>query len=102
MDFGDVSLDQGTTPLMRAARSGDAEVMRILLQAGADPKLVTKDGNTALLFAAVIGYRDKQTQGTDEDALEAVKICLAQGMDIDQTNSRGFFAISMSPILGYD
>lgn len=89
MDFGDVSLDEGTTPLMRAARSGDAEVMRILLQAGADPKLVTKDGNTALLFAAGIGYRDKQTQGTDEDALEAVKVCLAQGMDINQTNTKG-------------
>ena len=63
MDYGDIALDEGTTPLMRAARSGDAETMRVLLQAGADPKLTTKDGNTALLFAAGVGYRDKQTKG---------------------------------------
>ncbi len=39
-------LDEGTTPLMRAARAGDAAVMRILLDKGADPKLTTKDGST--------------------------------------------------------
>ena len=89
MDFGDVALDKGTTPFMRAARSGDAPVMELLLKAGADPKLVTKDGNNALLFAAGIGYRDKQTQGTDEQAVEAVKLCLAQGMDINQANGKG-------------
>ena len=73
---------------MRAARSGDAETMRVLLQAGADPKLTTKDGNTALLFAAGIGYRDKQTKGSDQDALEAVKLCLDQGLDLNQTNAK--------------
>ena len=47
MDSGDTTLDEGTTPLMRAARSGDAAVMRVLLEKGADPKLTTKEGNTA-------------------------------------------------------
>lgn len=88
MDYGDVALDEGATPFMRAARSGDAETMRVLLQAGADPKLTTKDGNTALLFAAGIGYRDKQTKGSDQDALEAVKLCLDRGLDINQTNGK--------------
>jgi ankyrin repeat protein len=88
MDYGDVALDEGATPFMRAARSGDAETMRVLLQAGADPKLTTKDGNTALLFAAGIGYRDKQTKGSDQDALEAVKLCLDQGLDLNQTNAK--------------
>ena len=89
MDLGDVSLDEGTTPLMRAARSGDAATMRVLLEAGADPKLVTKDGNNALLFAAGIGYRDKNTRGTEAEALEAVKVCLDQGLDLKQANNRG-------------
>ena len=88
MDYGDVALDEGTTPFMRAARSGDAETMRLLLQAGADAKLTTKDGNNALLFAAGIGYRDKQTKGSDNDALEAVKICLDHGLDVNQTNAK--------------
>jgi len=89
MDLGDTTLDAGTTPFMRAARSGDAAVMRLLLEKGADPKLATKDGTTALMFAAGVGYRDKNTRGTDAEALEAVKVCLAQGMDINQANARG-------------
>ena len=64
MDSGDTTLAAGTTPLMRAARAGDAAVMRLLLEKGADPKLTTKDGNTALMFAAGVGYRDKNTRGT--------------------------------------
>jgi ankyrin repeat protein len=88
MDSGDTTLDEGTTPLMRAARSGDAPLMRVLLQSGADPKLATKDGNTALLFAAGVGYRDKNTRGTEAEALAAVQVCLDRGMDINQENSR--------------
>jgi len=102
MDYGDVALDQGSTPFMRAARSGDAAVMRMLLQAGADPKITTKDGNNALLFAAGIGYRDKQTQGTENDALEALKLCLAQGMDLNQTNGKGETALHGAANRGSD
>ncbi|HEY6347207.1 MAG TPA: ankyrin repeat domain-containing protein [Bryobacteraceae bacterium] len=93
MDSGDTSLDQGTTPLMRAARSGDAAVMRLLLEHGADIKPSTKDGNTALLFAAGIGYRDKNTRGSESDALEALKVCLEHGQDINQTNAKGETAL---------
>jgi ankyrin repeat protein len=89
MDYGDVALDEGTTPFMRAARSGDTETMRVLLDAKADPKLATKDGSTALLFAAGVGYRDKQTKGSDDDALAAVKLCLEQGLDINYANTKG-------------
>ncbi|SRR5579883_3283677 len=93
MDSGDVTLDEGATPLMRAARSGDAASMRLLLAKGADPKATTKDGNTAFLFAAGVGYRDKNTRGTESEALEAVKICLEQGADINQENARGETAL---------
>lgn len=93
MDGGDTSLDEGTTPLMRAARSGDVATMRILLEAGADPELKTKEGSTALLFAAGVGYRDKQTKGTEAEALEALKICVDGGGDINQKNSRGETAL---------
>ena len=74
MDSGDTALGEGTTPLMRAARAGDAAVMRILLEKGADPKLTTRDGSTAFLFAAGVGYRDKNTRGSESEALEAVQV----------------------------
>jgi uncharacterized protein len=102
MDYGDVALDEGTTPFMRAARSGDADTMRVLLQAGADPKLITKDGNSALLFAAGIGYRDKNTRGTDAEALEALKLCIDQGLDLNQANGKGETALHGAANRGSD
>lgn len=102
MDYGDVALDEGTTPFMRAARSGDAETMRVLLQAGADPKLTTKDGNNALLFAAGIGYRDKQTKGSEQEALEALKLCLDRGLDLNQPNGKAETALHGAANRGSD
>ncbi len=102
MDYGDVALDEGTTPFMRAARSGDTATMRVLLEAGADPKLLTKDGNNALLFAAGIGYRDKQTQGTEAEALEALQLCMDQGLDLSLTNKRGETALHGAANRGSD
>ena len=102
MDSGDVALDEGTSPFMRAARSGDAPSMRVLLAAGADPKLVTKDGNSALLFAAGIGYRDKNTRGTDAEALEALQVCIEKGLDINQTNAKGETALHGAANRGSD
>jgi ankyrin repeat protein len=102
MDSGDTTLDEGTTPLMRAARSGDAASMRLLLASGADPALKTKDGNTALLFAAGVGYRDKNTRGSDAEALEALKVCVEQGQDINQTNAKGESALHGAALRGAD
>jgi ankyrin repeat protein len=102
MDYGDVALDEGATPFMRAARSGDVATMQTLLAAGADPKLATKDGSNALLFAAGIGYRDKQTQGTDAEALEALQLCIAQGLDLNQANGKGETALHGAANRGSD
>src|SRR5437773_4457685 len=93
MDSGDTTLDAGTTPLMRAARAGDAAVMRLLLAKGADPKLTTKDGSTALMFAAGVGYRDKNTRGSESEALDGLKILVEAGLDLAQANSRGETAL---------
>ncbi|HEY3823464.1 MAG TPA: ankyrin repeat domain-containing protein [Bryobacteraceae bacterium] len=102
MDGGDTTLDEGTTPFMRAARSGDAATMRLLLKADADPRLTTKEGNNALMFAAGVGYRDKNTSGSESDALEALKVCVDQGMDLNQKNSRGETALHGAASRGAD
>jgi ankyrin repeat protein len=102
MDSGDTTLDEGTTPLMRAARAGDAAVMRALLEKGADPKLTTKEGNTALMFAAGVGYRDKNTRGSETDALEGLKVAAGLGLDINQANTRGETALHGAALRGAD
>jgi ankyrin repeat protein len=102
MDAGDTTLGAGTTPLMRAARAGDTAAMRALLGKGADPKLTTKDGNDALQFAAGVGYRDKSTTGSESEALEALKLAVSLGMDINRENNRGETALHGAASRGAD
>jgi ankyrin repeat protein len=102
MDSGDTALGPGTTPLMRAARAGDPAVMRLLLKKGADSKRQTEAGNDALLFAAGVGYRDKNTHGDEAGALEAVKLLLAQGLDLHRANTRGETALHGAAYRGAD
>jgi ankyrin repeat protein len=102
MDAGDTTLGAGTTPLMRAARAGDAAVMRALLAKGADPALTTKDGNNALQFAAGVGYRDKNTKGAESEALEALKLAVSLGIDINRENNRGETALHGAASRGAD
>jgi ankyrin repeat protein len=84
----------GQTPFVRAALSGDIEVMRLLLEAGADPKIATAQGTTALMAAAGINWIPGQTFSHSEaDYVEAVKLCLAQGVDVNAANSLGFTAM---------
>jgi ankyrin repeat protein len=100
MDFGDTTLGDGATPLMRAARAGDHEVIRLLLAKGANPRLTTKGGSNALMFAAGIGYRDKNTRGGERDALEAVKVLQAAGLDLAQANGIGENALHGAALRG--
>ena len=39
----------GATPFLLAAKSVDVPLLRLLLEHGADPKLTTEDGTTALM-----------------------------------------------------
>jgi ankyrin repeat protein len=102
MDAGDTTLGAGTTPLMRAARAGDAAVMRALLAKGADPTLTTKEGNDALQFAAGVGYRDKNTKGAESEALEAVKVAVSLKLDLNRENNRGETALHGAASRGAD
>ena len=47
--------DKGRSPLLLAASRGHTETCRILLEAGADPRAVDKEGNDALSIAMGIG-----------------------------------------------
>ena len=48
--------EDGATAFLRAAQSGDLELMKLLLARGADPKINTKLGVTPLAVAAGIGW----------------------------------------------
>lgn len=58
----------GSTALLFAARSGDAESARMLLAAGADPNDALPDGASALVVAAHSGHRDAALALLDKSA----------------------------------
>jgi uncharacterized protein len=84
----------GMTPFLYAARSGDITVMKLLLDHGANPKIPTFGGTTALMAAAGMNWTFAQTydEGTDR-LLEALKLCLDLGMNVNDTNSMGLTAL---------
>lgn len=93
--IGDTALGKGATPLLRAAKSGDIEVVRLLIAAGADPKHAMPDGSTALLYAAGLGWRDgspiapSYDQGSDAEAIETIDLLLELGLDLHVQNEAG-------------
>jgi uncharacterized protein len=96
---GDAALGEGATPFLRAAKSGDIEMMRVLVTGGADAKLAMPNGTNALLLAAGLGWRNgspaapSYDQGSDEEAVEALRFLLESGFDIRKTNDAGDTAL---------
>lgn len=84
----------GQTPFIRAALSGDIEVMRLLLAHGADANISTTQGSTALMAAAGINWMPGQTVTRSEaEYVEAVKLCLERGADVNAMNTLKLAAI---------
>ena len=63
----DTMLATGTTPLLRAAKAGDAEAIQALLAKGADPKLSTKFGMTPRHGCRGAGHQGRRHHRTQED-----------------------------------
>ena len=89
----------GATPLMRAARTNDVAVMRLLLEVGADPNATLPDGTTVLMIAAGQGLGPPRGDGprirvpSEAGAVEAVTLLLDRGVPINTTNKAGNTAL---------
>src|SRR5688572_29037239 len=80
----------GATPFLLAARTGDADLMRLLAELGADPLIRNEDGSTALMVAAGLGTNSPgEDPGTEPEVLEAVKVALALGNDLNAVDKNG-------------
>jgi ankyrin repeat protein len=93
----------GQTPFLRAALSGDVKVMRLLVEAGADPNIATDGGTTPLMAAAGVNWTVSQTFDEGPAALlEAVKLAHSLGNDVNAENSMGLRAIHGAANRGSD
>ena len=84
----------GSTPFLLAAKAADLELMRLLVELGADPSIPNEDGTTALMVAAGVGiWAVGESPGTNEEAMAAVKYALELGGDVTTVDGNGDTAL---------
>ncbi len=88
----------GATPFFLAAKVTDVEAMRVLIDGGADPSIATVEHTTPLMVAAGIdlwnpGEDGGSLPGQEEEVLEAVKMCVELGNDVNAVNALGETAL---------
>ena len=81
---------RGGTAFLLAARTADIDLMRLLVDLGADPHETNDDLSTPLMVAAGLGTgAPVEDPGTEEEVLEAVKYALSLGEDINAVDVMG-------------
>jgi ankyrin repeat protein len=86
--------EEGATAFLRAAQSGDLQLLKLLVARGADPKINTKLGVTPLAAAAGIGWVESVTsERSPAETVEAVKYLLSLGIDPDVQADTGRVAL---------
>lgn len=127
-DFTFLERWAGATPFWLASKFLEIEMMKTLVQAGADPKIPANDGSSPLLVAAGFGYsRGSGTEAFIKDrrdfsyynsqpvevatripldeeklAVEAVKLNVEYGNDVNAANDSGDTALHSAASLGMD
>lgn len=93
LDGADGTLGAGATPFLRAARGGDVETMKLLLDNKANLRATTATGVNALMIAAGAGWRDGKSRAAEANSVEAVKMLVSAGLDVNYAASNGETAL---------
>jgi ankyrin repeat protein len=78
------------TALMRAAFAADLELVTLLLDRGADPSIISRDGETMVSAAAALGFIHGYHRGkSPEERLQVVKLFVRLGNDVNYADDYG-------------
>jgi len=102
---GDQVISTGATPLLVAAKVGDARSVALLLKHGAIVDLPTATGVTPYMAAAGMGHSFNPTRGrfkTDAQAVECLKLLKDAGAEVNRKNMQGLTALHSAAALGWD
>jgi ankyrin repeat protein len=76
--------EEGATPFLRAAQSGDLVLMKLLLEHGADPSIPTEYNVTPLMVACGIGWVEGVTyEWSAQETYDTVKFLLDRGAEVN-------------------
>jgi ankyrin repeat protein len=93
--------EDGATPFVRAAQSSDTELMKLLLERGADPKATTVNGDNALTASAGIGWVEGVTyERSAKENVDAMRMLLDLGLDPNHANVEGRTALMGAALKG--
>lgn len=82
--------DFGATPFFLASDRADVPYMKLLLELGADPHIPNSQGTTAFMVAAGVGSRAPEEEaGNEAECLEATKLIVSFGVDINTVDRNG-------------
>jgi ankyrin repeat protein len=80
----------GATPFLLASMTADVPLMKALLKHGADPRMPNSRHSTPLMAAAGLGcLAPGEEAGTEDEAIEAVKLALELGNDANAVDDNG-------------
>jgi ankyrin repeat protein len=93
--------EAGATPFVRAAQSSDTALMQLLLDYGADPFLVSDNGDSALTACGGIGWVEGVTyERSAKENFEAMRMLLDLGLDPNWANREGRTALMGAALKG--
>ena len=89
------------TALMRAAFSGDLELVKLLLAKGADAAVVSKDNETVLEAAAALGFIQGYSKGRSAaERLDVIKLLVDLGADVNAADDYGITPLMAAANMG--
>jgi hypothetical protein len=98
-------LTTGATPLLRAAKAGDAAAVKLLLAQGAKVEIPTVTGITPLMAAAGSASSKIDTRGrykTPAQAIETIDLLIKAGADVNQRDAGGQTALFGAAMWGWN
>ena len=93
---------QGATPLFLAAEVNNLDVIKALVEAGADPLIPTERGTTPLMMAAGAGTDVQRERAPEERAaaVETAKFLVERGADVNAAGQYGWTALHAASYQG--
>jgi len=86
----------GASPFWRAAQATDVPAMKLLIQYGANPKIISTNKDTALHMAAGVGWAGNFSTNAPDSFMPAVKYLVEElAFDVNAVDNSGY-----TPIMG--